>query len=86
MSDLKESGGLEQDGDYIALLHRPFVSNKGDDKITPEQTELILDKNKFGGTGKVELYFDLKHQKFYEIDNWRESQIDRNGLPFEVEI
>lgn len=66
MSDLKESGGLEQDGDYIALMHRPYVLNKGDNSITPEQTELLLDKNKFGRTGKVNLHFDLKHQRFSE--------------------
>lgn len=66
MSDLKESGGLEQDGDYIALLHRPYVLNKSDPLITPEHTELLLDKNKFGRTGKLNLHFDLKHQKFYE--------------------
>lgn len=69
MSDLKESGGLEQDGDYIALLHRPYVLNKGDYSITPEQTELLLDKNKFGRTGKVNLHFDLKHQRFMEVED-----------------
>lgn len=68
MSDLKESGGLEQDGDYIALLHRPYVLNKSDYSITPEQTELLLDKNKFGRTGKIDLHFDLKHQRFTELE------------------
>ena len=67
MSDLKESGGLEQDGDYIALLHRPYVLNKGDSNIKPEQTELLLDKNKFGRTGRIDLYFDLKYQRFSEM-------------------
>ena len=66
MSDLKESGGLEQDGDYIALLHRPFVTNKNNPEIVPEDTELMLDKNKFGKTGKIDFYFDLKRQKFSE--------------------
>ncbi len=69
MSDLKESGGLEQDGDYIALLHRPYVLNKGDYTITPQQTELLLDKNKFGRTGKIDLHFDLKHQRFSEVED-----------------
>lgn len=82
MSDLKESGGLEQDGDYIALLHRPYVLNKGDNSIQPEDTELLLDKNKFGRTGKVDLWFDLKHQKFYEKD----ARIDYSGVPFESDI
>lgn len=82
MSDLKESGGLEQDGDYIALLHRPYVLNKGDNSIQPEETELLLDKNKFGRTGKVDLWFDLKHQRFYECDErW-----DCSGNPFEDDI
>jgi replicative DNA helicase len=87
MSDLKESGGLEQDGDYIALLHRPYVVNKGDSTLAPEQTELMLDKNKFGSVGKVEMWFDLKHQKFHEIDTWHESRVDRSGVAFDgVEI
>lgn len=82
MSDLKESGGLEQDGDYIALLHRPYVLNKGDSSIQPEDTELLLDKNKFGRTGKVDLWFDLKHQKFYEQD----TRWDCSGVPFEGDV
>ncbi len=79
MSELKESGGLEQDGDYIALLHRPYVIDKGNCHVQPEETELMLDKNKFGGVGKVDLWFDLKHQKFTECDRrW-----DCSGEPFE---
>lgn len=66
MSDLKESGGLEQDGDYIALLHRPYVLDKSSEH-SPERTELLLDKNKFGRTGKIDLYFDLKYQRFSEM-------------------
>ena len=69
MSDLKESGGLEQDGDYIALLHRPYILDKTDKTIAPEKTVLNLDKNKFGRTGVLDLWFDLKYQKFVEIDN-----------------
>lgn len=70
MSDLKESGGLEQDGDYIALLHRPYVLNKGDD-IPPGKTEMLLDKNKFGRCGKLDLEFRLKYQQFFERDPFR---------------
>ena len=79
MSDLKESGGLEADGDYIALLHRPYVLKKDDPAILPEDTQMLLDKNKFGKTGKIDLRFDLKHQKFYEVDQYHGPE-----LPFEV--
>lgn len=82
MSDLKESGGLEQDGDYIALLHRPYVLKKDNEAVHPEETELLLDKNKFGRTGKVKLYFDLKHQKFYEAETYRSEQLDDEKAPF----
>jgi replicative DNA helicase len=78
MSDLKESGSLEQDGDYIALLHRPYVLDKKNPDIQPERTEFIMDKNKFGGNGVIPMRFDLKYQKFYEID---ERHLE--GLPFE---
>lgn len=82
MSDLKESGGLEQDGDYIALLHRPYVLNKNENEYIPEDTQLLLDKNKFGRTGKIDLWFDLKHQRFYE----RDERWDISGTPFEEDF
>lgn len=67
MSDLKESGGLEQDSDYIILLHRPYVNNKNDEKISPSETKLTLDKNKFGNTGVMDFRFNGIFQRFDEI-------------------
>lgn len=65
MEDLKESGGLEQDGDYVFLLDREYVRNR-DSGIPPEETMLIIAKNKFGKTAKIELNFDGKYQNFTE--------------------
>jgi replicative DNA helicase len=63
MASLKEAGGLEQDGDYIMLLHRPGVA----DKTKPQEEALVLlDKNKYGRTGLYDLYFDGAHQRFTE--------------------
>ena len=67
MSDLKESGALEEDGDYVVILHRPFVLDKKDKTNEPEKTILLLDKNKFGKSGSMEYNFDLEHQRFTEI-------------------
>lgn len=62
MSDLMESGALEQDGDYIFIMHRPYVSNK---KLADDSTtDIVIDKNKFGWTGKLNFQFDGKHQRF----------------------
>lgn len=66
MSDLKESGGLEQDGDYIMMLHRPYVLDK-DASVSPEESYILLDKNKYGRTGKVELRFQGEFQRFTEV-------------------
>ena len=67
MSDLKESGGLEQDGDCIALLYRPHVHDK--EYNSPNKAELYIDKNKFGRTGIIYLNFDGEHQRFTESAN-----------------
>ena len=65
-----------------ALLHRPYVLNKNENECIPEDTQLLLDKNKFGRTGKIDLWFDLKHQRFYE----RDERWDTSGTPFEEDI
>lgn len=65
MSDLKESGALEQDNDYIMILHRPYVQNKS--SHAPEDTTLIIDKNKYGTAGIKQMKFDGAYQKFNEI-------------------
>lgn len=67
MSSLKESGNLEADGDYIMLMYRPYVIDKSG-KYQPEQTEILLDKNKYGICGKVDMLFRGQFQKFEEIE------------------
>ena len=76
MSDLKESGGLEQDGDYIALLFRPhaqdktYLTHENRYLYPPNESVLLLEKNKFGRTGEIQMDFDGIHQSFSEL--WRE--------------
>ena len=64
MADLKESGSLEQDNDYIMLLYRPNVSDK-----TKEfsETHFVIDKNKYGQTGQKEMHFNGGFQRFTEV-------------------
>lgn len=52
ISDLRESGAIEADADHIWLLHR---SND-----LPYNLEVHIGKNRFGPTGKVELFWDLE--------------------------
>lgn len=67
MSDLKESGGLEQDSDYVFLLHRPYVQDKSSGEYQPEDTTVICDKNKFGSTGELKFIFEGKYQRFSAV-------------------
>jgi replicative DNA helicase len=55
MSDLRESGAVEQDADVIALLHRPEFS---DPQNRPGEADLIVCKVRNGPIGEVLLHFD----------------------------
>ena len=56
LSDLRESGSLEQDADVVALLHREDYYHKGDDDYEPSGlAELIIAKQRNGPTGAVKL-------------------------------
>ncbi len=62
---LKESGGIEEAADMVALLHRPrFNEEENDDEIT-----VLIEKNKFGPAGiKVPLAWDGKHVTISDKD------------------
>lgn len=68
MSDLKESGALEQDGDIIMVLHRPYVNDKESKKYAPNEATVKIDKNKFGETKVIKMNFSGKYQRFTEIE------------------
>ena len=50
LSDLRESGSLEQDADVVMFLHHP-------DELKPETSELIIAKSRNGEIGKIDLRF-----------------------------
>jgi replicative DNA helicase len=60
LSDLRESGAIEQDADVVMFLHKPK------DEEERDITELYLAKQRNGPTGKVDLIFEKKYTKFYE--------------------
>lgn len=61
LSDLRESGSLEQDADLVAFLYRDDYYNSNTDI---DYTELFLAKNRNGPTGAVKLSFDKAKAKF----------------------
>lgn len=65
MSDLAESGKIEQDADIIMFLYRDDYYNR--DTKEPGITEVIVAKNRDGGTGMTKLFFERSTQHFQEI-------------------
>ena len=66
LSDLRDSGSIEQDADVVMFIHR---EDKGKDES--ERTniaEILIEKHRNGPTGKVELYFDEKTTTFLSLE------------------
>ena len=63
MSDLRESGSIEQDADIIMFLYREGYYNKNTEKVS-NLTELIIAKNRGGVTGTIHLLFQGEYQLF----------------------
>ena len=64
LSDLRESGSIEQDADIVAFLYREAYYKRDEQEEPDNVTELILKKNRHGNLGTVQLYFLKEYAKF----------------------
>lgn len=64
LSDLRESGSIEQDADIVAFLYREAYYNREEQEEPDNVTELILEKNRHGSLGTVRLFFHKEYAKF----------------------
>jgi replicative DNA helicase len=66
LSDLRDSGSIEQDADVVMFIHREDKINA--DSGRPNIAEIMIEKHRNGPTGKVELYFDGEKTTFLDIE------------------
>jgi replicative DNA helicase len=69
MSDLKESGGIEQDADMVLLLYRSDYYEKDREYAPVVESEVIVAKNRSGPTGTVKLGLNLPCMRFDQLNN-----------------
>ena len=85
MSDLRESGSIEQDADVVMLLHREdyYKRIEEGENFTPNNTaELIIAKQRNGPTATVELRFMEKTTRFTDASPSYIEEPEGGGAPF----
>ncbi len=70
LSDLRESGSIEQDADIVMFVYREDYYNPDTDR--QHVTDLIIAKHRNGPTGRVELYFHPERLRFMSLDKQRD--------------
>lgn len=66
LSDLRDSGSIEQDADVVMFIHREDKYNE--DSSQPNVTEILIEKHRNGPTGRARLYFKDTWASFQSID------------------
>ena len=79
LSDLRESGAIEQDADLVGLLYKPGGADNDDDEADSEaeQINLLIAKQRNGPTGDVRLIFRKGFTRFENAANFNDDEVER---------
>ena len=70
LSDLRESGAIEQDADVVLMLYRDDYYDEDTDR--PGITDIFIRKHRNGPIGHCELRFDMSKMRYYDVDRQHE--------------
>ncbi len=73
LSDLRDSGSIEQDSDIVMFLYRPGMHEEGKD---PGLTELDIAKNRNGPVRRISLYFNAGQTAFHDVDRVHQEPVE----------
>ncbi len=68
LSDLRESGSIEQDADMVLFIHRPDFVGMSDNPEDKEKAILVIAKHRNGEVGDIEMKYKASQVKFVEPD------------------
>ncbi len=66
LSDLRDSGSIEQDADVVLMMYREDYYEEDSDR--PGMTDIYIRKHRNGPTGRIELHFKREQMRFYDVD------------------
>ena len=66
LSDLRDSGSIEQDADIVMMMYREDYYEEDSDR--PGMTDIYIRKHRNGPTGRVELHFKKEQMRFFDVD------------------
>lgn len=94
LSDLRDSGSIEQDADVVMFIHREDYTKSASDRQNTGmlEAEILVEKHRNGPTGYVKLHFDKDKTTFVSVDknfgdfaNVPEAQVTHNHNPSSIE-
>ena len=87
LSDLRDSGSIEQDADVVMFIHRDDKMNENSDR--PGIAEILIEKHRNGPIGKIDLKFDESRTTFLTLDKSDfgdfappEAEVEETQAPF----
>jgi replicative DNA helicase len=76
LSDLRDSGSIEQDADVVMFIHREDKMTDNTDR--PNIAEILVEKHRNGPVGSIELFFNEKQTTFQSLEK---SDLSAFGSP-----
>jgi len=82
LSDLRDSGSIEQDADVVMFIHREDKAKNTNDAEKTNIAEILIEKHRNGATGKVELFFNEKKANFLPLEKAQFSGVESEFREF----
>ncbi|MBQ7623443.1 MAG: replicative DNA helicase, partial [Bacteroidales bacterium] len=81
LSDLRESGSIEQDADMVLFIHRPDYVGLSDNLEDREKTQIIIAKHRNGETRDIDMVFKSEQIRFLEVSDALYAAADSYSVP-----